>query len=486
MTKGHGGFQEADQMPIFRTITKDQFHVNNPARMAEFTARAFDTALNERGPVQLNIPRDYFYGENTFKIPKQQLVSRSGGSDATLNAAAELLANAKNPAILSGGGVVMAGGVDNVKALAEFLHAPVASSYLHNDSFPANHELACGPIGYLGSQAAMHALKGADVVLAIGSRLGPFGTLPQYYMDYWPKDAKVIQVDIDHKRLGLTREVDVAIHGDAAQCANELLARLKGMTIASAATKAERGAQIQTLKTNWAAELDKMTYGEPHPPEGKIKPRTALRKLQEAMPEDAMVATDIGNTCSVSNGYLTFNQPRSYLAAMSFGNCGYAFPCAMGAKVARPDRPAVAYVGEGAWGMSLPEVMTCVRENIPTTAVVFNNGQWGAEKKNQVLWFGDRYVGTQLENPSFAEIARAMGAEGVTINQPDQVGDALTQALKNQTEGKTTVVELMTSRELGDPFRRDAMKLPLRRLDKYKSTDRLEESPTQQPVDLFD
>merc|ERR1719266_1460309 len=166
-----------------------------------------------------------------------------------------------------------------------------------------------------------------------------------------------------------------------------------------------------------------------------MKPRAVLRQLEKAMPKNAIVSSDIGNICSVSNSYLRFNHPgQSHLAAMTFGNCGYAFPAAMGAKVAAPDRPAIAYVGDGAWGMSLNETLTCVRENIPTTAVVFNNRQWGAEKKNQVLWFGDRYIGVQLQHPEtgFAGIARAMGAEGVQVSRLEDVGPALRAACDAQ------------------------------------------------------
>ena len=181
-----------------------------------------------------------------------------------------------------------------------------------------------------------------------------------------------------------------------------------------------------------------------------------------------MVSTDIGNICSVSNSYLRFDEPDSMLAAMSFGNCGYALPALIGAKLGRPDRPAVAYVGDGAWCMSFQELLTCVRERIPVTAVVFHNGQWGAEKKNQVDFYGRRFVGSNLLNPNFAELARAMGAEGIRVEHADQVGAALQAACKAQSEGKTTVLEMMVSQELGDPFRRDALKQPLRLLDKYK------------------
>jgi len=173
------------------------------------------------------------------------------------------------------------------------------------------------------------------------------------------------------------------------------------------------------------------------------------------------------------------------LGAMTFGNCGYSMPAVMGGKIAAPHRNAVAYTGDGAWGMQMNEILTCVREDIPVTAVVFNNGQWGAEKKNQVLWFGDRYIGSQLYNPwSYADIARSMYAEGITCTHEDQVTDALLQATKNQEEGKTTVVEIMVTKELEDPFRRDAMKLPFRHLSKYNNTIQTEESYTQQPTDL--
>jgi sulfoacetaldehyde acetyltransferase len=488
MTKGHGGFQEvglgAGQLSMFESVCKYQADVNNAARIPEFTARAFDYALMERGPTQLNIPRDYFYGENEFKIPAKLDVEGSAGGEASLQAAVDIIAKAKNPVILSGGGVVMGDAINEVTALAEHLATPVATTYLHNDAFPSDHELWCGPLGYLGHKAGMHSVRDADVIICIGTRLGPFGTLPQYGEAYWPENAKIIQIDANPRFLGLTKEVDVAIQADAKKCASELLHRIKSSGAACEGTKDERLAEMKSKQAAWEAELDGYTYGAPHATDGRIKPRIALRELEKAMPDNAVVSTDIGNSCSVSNGYLRFKQPRSFLAAMSFGNCGYAFPAAIGAKVAAPDRPCVAYAGDGAWGMSLNETLTCLREKIPTTAVVFNNGQWGAEKKNQVLWFGDRYVGTQLENPSFAEIARAMGAEGITCEHQDQVGDALKKAVANQEEGKTTIVELMTTRELGDPFRRDAMKLPVRRLAKYKHTDRFEESPTGQPIDL--
>ncbi len=481
---GLGGFQEANQLPMFQEFTKYQGHVTNPARMAEFTGRCFDRAMAEMGPTQLNIPRDYFYGQIKAEIPQPRRLDRGPGGEQSLNEAAELLAQAKFPVIISGGGVVMADGVEECKALAERLGAPVVNSYLHNDSFPASHPLWCGPLGYQGSKAAMKLISRADVVVALGSRLGPFGTLPQHGMDYWPKTAKIIQIDADHKMLGLVKKISVGICGDAKAAAVALTERRANRTLACDATRAARADQIATEKAAWEKELDEWTHerdpfsldmieeqkNERTPNGGYyLHPRQVLRELEKAMPADVMVSTDIGNINSVANSYLRFEKPRSFFAAMSWGNCGYAFPTIIGAKVAAPHRPAISYAGDGAWGMSLMETMTCVRHNIPVTAVVFHNRQWGAEKKNQVDFYNRRFVAGELDNPSFAEIARAMGAEGIVVDRLEDVGPALKKAIDLQmNHGKTTIVEIMCTRELGDPVRRDALSKPVRLLDKYK------------------
>ncbi|MFL5259214.1 MAG: sulfoacetaldehyde acetyltransferase [Hyphomicrobiales bacterium] len=476
-TIGLGGFQETEQLPIFSKITKYQAHVSKHPRMAELTGRCFDVAMSERGPVQLNIPRDNFYGEADYDIPRPKKIARGPGSEESLDEAADLLAQAKFPVIVSGGGVIFSKGVKECMALAEQLAAPVVNSYLHNDSFPADHPLWCGPLGYQGSKAAMKLIAQADVVLALGTRLGPFGTLPQHGLDYWPKGAKIIQVDPDHRMLGLVKQISVGIAGDAKEAAKALSYRLANRRLAAAATAAERRKTIKAEKDAWEKELEGWTQErdawsiEVSKDSPYMHPRQMLRELEKAMPKNAMVSTDIGNICSVANSYLRFNQPNSMFAAMSFGNCGYALPAIIGAKVGSPDRPAVAYVGDGAWGMSFAEILTCVREDIPVTAVVFHNKQWGAEKKNQVDFYGTRFVGVNLKNPSWAEVARSLGAEAATIENLDDVGEAFDKACDAQKRGRTTILEMMVTQELGDPFRRDALKYPSRVLEKYKHTN---------------
>lgn len=483
ITQGLGGFQEANQLPMFQEFTKYQGHVANSRRMAEITGRCFDRAMSEIGPTQLNIPRDLFYGDFDGEIPQPVRIERGPGGTQSLAEAADLLAQAKNPVIVSGGGVVMADGVEACIALAERLGAPVVNSYQHNDSFPASHPQWCGPLGYQGSKAGMKLISRADVVIALGTRLGPFGTLPQHGMDYWPKDAKIIQIDADHKMLGLVKKISVGICGDAKAAATALTDLLKDRALACDDTKAARLQEIAEEKATWEAELNEWIHekdpysldmiAEQADEEGNwLHPRQVLRELENAMPDNVMVSTDIGNINSVAHSYLRFERPRSFFAPMSFGNCGYALPTMIGAKAACPERPAIAYAGDGAWAMSMVEVLTAVRHDIPVTAVVFHNRQWGAEKKNQVDFYDRRFVAGELNDDgseSFAEMARAFGAEGITIDQLDDVGATLKQAVDRQmNDGKTTVIEVMCTRELGDPFRKDALSKPVRYLDKYK------------------
>ena len=480
MGMGLGGFQEAHQLPMFQEFTKYQGHVNNPNRMAEYTGRCFDRAMSEMAPTQLNIPRDYFYGDINVEIPQPMRVDRGAGGESHLQEAVELLAKAEFPVIISGGGVVMADGVEECKALAERLNAPVVNSYLHNDSFPASHKLWCGPLGYQGSKAAMRLISKADVVVALGSRLGPFGTLPQHGMDYWPTEAKIIQIDADHKMLGLVKKISVGICGDAKATAIALTARLKDRTLTCDSNSAARLQNIADEKSAWEKDLDEWTHEKDDfsldmieeqnkEPDNYLHPRQVLRELEKAMPADVMVSTDIGNINSVANSYLRFERPRSFFAAMSWGNCGYAFPTIIGAKTACPERPAISYAGDGAWAMSMQETFTAVRHDIPVTAVVFHNRQWGAEKKNQVDFYDRRFTAAELENGSWAQVAKSMGAEGIRVDKLEDVGPALKKAIDLQmNDKKTCIVEIMCTRELGDPFRKDALSKPVRYLDKYK------------------
>jgi len=461
---GTGGFQEIDQMPFFQPSTKFQVRVNRPDRMAELARRCFYIAKAENGPTQLNIPRDYFYGVCDDEIFTTPTVMRGPGPASQVAEAARLLAKAKYPVILAGGGVSNALAIEEPKALAEYLSAPVVNSYLHNDSFPADHPLACGPIGYCGSKAAMRTIAKADVVLALGCRLGPFGTLPQYDIDYWPKSAAVIQVDADHRVLGLSKRIRLGIVADAKEFAAGLLAAVKAAA-PGRKPSAERKKDVAAEKAAWNDELKKWSSSTAK----LMHPRRFLKELSDAIPAGSIVATDIGNNCSMSNSYLRFSGARQHISALSWGNCGFAYGAAMGAKIGNPGTPVFALQGDGAYGISgLSEVMTAVREKIPVIAVVFQNYEWGAEKKNQVDYYAERYVGVNLrENPSYAQLAKDMGAEGYRVEDYKTVKDVVRAAVAS---GKPAVIEAVIEggkNVLAEPFRRDALAMPTRYLKKY-------------------
>jgi sulfoacetaldehyde acetyltransferase len=366
--------------------------------------------------------------------------------------------------IISGRGIVDADGIEEVKAIAEYLTAPVAVSYMHNDAFPANHPLAVGPIGYMGSKAAMNTLKDADVLLAIGTRLSVFGTLPCYDIDYFPKNAKIIQIDINPRNIARTHPIEVGILGDAREASREILKRLQAKDQRPGVNH-ERIADVAAEKQTWEEELVSLAMVDGSP----INPRRALLELAKALPDNAIVTSDIGNVSSTANAYMKFNQSRKHIAALTFGNCGFAYPAAIGAKLAAPDCPVVAIVGDGAWGMSLHEVSTAVEQNIPVIACVFNNGAWCAEKKNQVDFYNNRFVGADIDGPDFAEVARSMGANGVRVDNPNDLKEAIENALKSD---RPTVLDIQVDgTQLAPPFRKDALKMPVRLLPKYAHLD---------------
>nr|WP_170337273.1 sulfoacetaldehyde acetyltransferase [Ruegeria arenilitoris] len=472
-TIGQGGFQEMEQMRMFADCVAYQEEVRDPSRVAEVLNRVIMNAKRASAPAQLNIPRDMWTQVVDIELPKIVDFERPSGGEDAVAAAAEMLSNAKNPVILNGAGVVLAeGGIEASKALAERLDAPVCVGYQHNDAFPGSHPLFAGPLGYNGSKAGMELISEADVVLALGTRLNPFSTLPGYGINYWPADAKIIQVDINPDRIGLTKDVSVGIIGDAAKVANGILSQLSDT--AGDEGRQERKDRIAQKKSAWAQELTSMTHEDDDPgttwneraraakPDW-MSPRMAWRAIQAALPKEAIISSDIGNNCAIGNAYPSFEDGRKYLAPGLFGPCGYGLPAVVGAKIGCPDVPVVGFAGDGAFGIAVNELTAIGREEWPAvTQIVFRNYQWGAEKRNSTLWFDDNFVGTELDTKvSYAGIAQACGLKGVVARTQEELTAALNQAIEDQKNGITTLIEALINQELGEPFRRDAMKKPV-------------------------
>jgi sulfoacetaldehyde acetyltransferase len=472
-TIGQGGFQEVEQMALFKDMVCYQEEVRDPSRTAEVLNRVIMNAKRHSAPAQINFPRDYFTQVIDIDLPAIVDFERPTGGEDAIAAAAKLLSEAKFPVILNGAGVVIGGAIPASKALAERLDAPVCVGYQHNDAFPGTHPLFAGPLGYNGSRAGMELIQQADVVLALGTRLNPFSTLPGYGLDYWPKQAKIIQVDINPQRIGLTKKVTVGIVGDAKKVAMAILAKLS--PTAGDQGRKQRKDTIATTKSRWAQQLSSMDHEQDDPgttwnerarkakPEW-MSPRMAWRAIQSALPRNAIISSDIGNNCAIGNAYPSFDEGRKYLAPGLFGPCGYGLPSIVGAKIGCPDVPVVGFAGDGAFGIAVTELTAIGRKEWPAiTMVVFRNYQWGAEKRNSTLWFDDNFIGTELdEQVSYAGIAKACGLQGVQARTMDQLRDALAKAVEDQMKhGKTTLIEAMINQELGEPFRRDAMKKPV-------------------------
>jgi sulfoacetaldehyde acetyltransferase len=459
-------------MALFRDMVCYQEEVRDPSRIAEVLNRVILKAKRLSAPAQINLPRDYWCQVIDVTLPAIVDFERPAGGSEAIKEAARLLSEAKFPAILSGAGVVLANAIPETVALAERLDAPVCNNYQHNDSFPGSHRLACGPLGYNGSKAAMELIAKADVVLALGTRLNPFSTLPGYGIDYWPKTAKIIQVDINADRIGLTKPVAVGICGDAKLVAKQLLTQL--LPTAGNAGRDERKALVHKTKSAWLQALSGMDHEDDDPgttwnerartrnPE-RMSPRMAWRAIQAGLPKDAIISSDIGNNCAIGNAYPTFEHGRKYLAPGLFGPCGYGFPAIVGAKIGSPDTPVVGFAGDGAFGISMSEMTSIGRKEWPgITMVIFRNYQWGAEKRNTTLWYEDNFVGTELHPElSYAKVAQGCGLKGVVARTQAELTAAIRQGCEDQKKGLTTFIEVILNQELGEPFRRDAMKKPV-------------------------
>ncbi len=472
-TMGQGGFQEVEQMNLFKDMVCYQEEVRDPSRMAEVLNRVIEKAFRGSAPAQINVPRDYWTQIVDIELPPIVRFERQGGGADAINKAAKLLSDAKFPVILSGAGVVIGDAIEDCKKLAEKLDAPVCSGYQHNDSFPGRHPLAVGPLGYNGSKAAMELISKADVVLALGTRLNPFSTLPGYGIDYWPKDATIIQVDMNPDRIGLTKKVTVGICGDAKMVSQQILNKLSDN--AGDTNREDRKNLIHQTKSAWLQTLSSLDHEDDDPgtvwnkearerDNDRMSPRQAWRAIQAGMPDNVIISSDIGNNCAIGNAYPTFEKGRKYLAPGLFGPCGYGFPSILGAKIGCPDTPVIGFAGDGAFGISMNEMSSCAREEWPAiTMVIFRNYQWGAEKRNSILWFDDNFVGTELDPElSYAKVANACGLKGVAVKTMEETTKAIKLSCEDQKKGITTFIEVILNQELGEPFRRDAMKKPVK------------------------
>ena len=457
-------FQEVDQMRMLDPITVWQMQVNRPDRMSEAIRGAFRAAIALRGPAQVDIPRDSYYGtweELPLDPSSYRTAGKLGGADQEdIDRAVEAICEANKIAVLAGLGSVESNAGQDIDELAEILSAPVACVWQHNDAIINSRPLSVGSVGYQGSEAAMRLVADADVIIALGTRLNAFGTTPQYGIDFFPKTAKLIHNSINPLEIGALRPVYAGLVGDCRAVTRQLISALRTRELKIDGKK--RRQQIEQEKAAWSEKLHQISFIQG----SKIHPRRAMWEVSRAVSDDTAVVADVGNISGSAGAYFDrFDQPRRWFGAGSLGGIGVGYPTALGVKLGRPDLPVLALIGDGAWSMSLQEVMTAVREKLNVCAVIFSNSVYGAERRNQYDFFGERYFFTDLVNPSFAEIATNMGALAFTVDRAEDIQDVVRSAM---AADRPTVVEIHVDSEvLNEPYRRDALKLPVRVTEKY-------------------
>lgn len=451
-----GVFQELDQKTLFTPVTKLTIDVPTARRIPDLVAQAFRTAMaGRRGPVVINFPRDLLNEsvETTGNALALVPPSRPGADAPAVERAAARLAAAARPVVIAGGGVVWSGATREVLAVADRLAAPVVTSYGHNDAVPASHPLVVGAVGRAGSPEAAEAVKRADVILAAGSRLGHFTTFFDHRLI--PKDAAIVQIEIDEEALGRYYPAAEALHGDVGIVLRQLREALGSGAPRDAR---ERRAWAEAQRAARRQRIDRDGRDE----SALIKPRRVAWELRQVLPRNAIVVFDSTAGAAPAHDMLDFYEPRTLLDSLDWGCVGAGFPTALGARFAAPDRPVVCLAGDGGFLMTSQDLETAVRCRVPLVSLVFNNGCWGIEKAYQKHFFGGRYLGTDFGNPAFDRYAESFGAVGMRVERPAELRPALEKALA-VTDRPSVIEVVVDPDELPYPARTEAVRADRRR-----------------------
>lgn len=449
---GRDAFQEIDQSALFAPVSKRTFTVPQAARIPEFVQEACRLAMTgRRGPVVVQIPRDLFAESVDVDVPSRPGYAdhRAGGLDQERKEAiCRLLRTAQAPVIIAGAGVKWGGGSEKVVRLAESLQIPITASAGHGDVVANDHPLFFGQVGPRGNAVASRLVRESDVVLALGTRLGFNTTF--YTNNDLPADARIVHVDIDGSAVGRYYPVTYGVVADAGHVAEDLrsaLSEIDGHAMPWAARL--RGFQ-EARDALWREREEKgATEAQP------LKPERVFAEMRKVLPRDALVTLDAGTMCLQATDQLVYHVPPALLTPLDFGLVGFSYAAGLGARTARPDRPVVSLMGDGGFAMTMSEITTAVQSGIKTVAVVLDNGCWGAEKSYQRDFYNGRYIGCDVLNPPYDQVARLCGGEGYTAERPGEVADALSQALASD---KPAVVHVKVDPDAMISFRRDSFK----------------------------
>ena len=450
--KMEDAFQGLDQQSLFTLITKKTWTVKNSKIIPNVISDAFNIAMKpRRGPVCINLPRNILAASNNFKINTNkvsfQYESNLKGNIEKIKKAAKIICQAKKFVIIAGAGIKYTSKYKEVTKLAELLNIPIVTSAGHGDAIPFNHKLNAGQMGPRGNHIASRLVKEADVILAIGTRLGFNSTFYSY--DNINKNAKIIQIEIEKKMIGKYFPVVIGINADAATATNQIYDEIK---------KQKKKFDIKNWtnlylkeRKNYLLNRDIKDLGKNFP----IQPKGLFKQLRKVLPKDTAITLDAGTLCLQATDALEYYNPPSLFTPLDFGLVGFSFACGLGVKIAKPKKTVVSLMGDGGFGMTISELSTAVEYGINTTTIVMNNKSWGAEKAYQKDFFGKRYLGADITSPSFDKVAELYGAKGFKVKKISELNEAVRASIKCN---KPAVIDVDVDPKALYSFRRDSFK----------------------------
>ena len=443
-------FQGIDQQSLFKPITKKTWTISEVKKIPKIFSKAFNLAMSpRRGPVQINLPRNILSETAKFNINKNEksykTIDATKGKKGDIEKAVKIISSATKPVIIAGGGIKYTGNYKEVIKLAELINTPIVTAAGHGDAIPFNYTLNAGQMGPRGNPVASRLMKEADVIIALGTRLGFNSTFFSY--ENLNKKAKIIQIELEHKMLGRYFPISVGICADASTVAKQLYNKIKIIKLNKEINSWTK--KYLSERTIYLQTRDKVIDKFP------IQPTALFKQLRNVLPKNSAITLDAGTLCLQATDALKYYDPPSLFTPLDFGLVGFSFACGLGVKVARPDKTVVSLMGDGGFGMTISELSTAVNYGINTITIVMNNQSWGAEKAYQKDFFGKRYIGSDINSPPFDKVAELYGAKGFKVERASEIGEAVKAALKCN---KPAVIDIAIDPKALYSFRRDSFK----------------------------
>ena len=449
--KMEDAFQGLDQQSLFEPVTKKTITLKNSKNIPNAISDGFNVAMSpRRGPVCINLPRNLLAEKNNYKINEKiksfKNTNNTQSNPSSIKRAAKLISNSSKGIIIVGGGIKYTLGFKPVIELAEYLNVPIVTAAGHGDAIPFNHKLNAGQMGPRGNPVATKLTKEADIILAIGTRLGFNSTF--YSFENINKKAKIIQVELEKKMLGKYFPIKIGINADAATTANQLLREFKKQKIKS---------RVKIWTEKFKNERSNYLFQRNNIPSKNypIQPPGLFKELRKVLPKNSAITLDAGTLCLQATDALEYYNPPSLFTPLDFGLVGFSFACGLGVKVAKPKKTVVSLMGDGGFGMTISELSTAVEHKINTITIVMNNKSWGAEKAYQKDFFGKRYLGADISSPPFSKVAELYGAKGYKVRKLSEINDAVKSALN---VNKPVVIDVDVDPKALYSFRRDSFK----------------------------